>query len=82
MISDLSGVPVARPAGSEYATARGAAWIAGVASGIWADPAEAAAGRTIERRFEPRMRESERSARRAAWKDALGRTIGWRARQF
>jgi hypothetical protein len=28
------------------------------------------------------MRESERSARRAAWQDALGRTIGWRAREF
>jgi len=81
MTADLLGVPVERTKNAGYVTAMGTAWIAGIARGIWASKEEAAASRGIEARFEPVMSAAERTARRDAWKDAVGRSLKWRGRE-
>jgi glycerol kinase len=77
MTADLLGVPVERTANAGYVTAVGTAWIAGLARGIYTSPEEAAASRSIEASFEPKMSDAERQSRRDAWKDAVQRSLGW-----
>lgn len=50
--ADQLGIVVERPVDRET-TAVGAALLAGLAEGVWSNPAEAAASRRIDRRFEP-----------------------------
>ena len=59
--ADLLGVPVVRPKILET-TALGAAYLAGLAVGVWSSRDELARQWRMERRFEPRMprREAER----------------------
>ncbi len=76
--ADLMQVPVMRAAQAEFITARGAAWMAGVAKGVWASPQEADATKEVGVVFEPAMSEAEHAARRAAWADAVQRALGWR----
>ncbi len=74
--SDLSGVPVCRPAVTET-TALGAAYLAGLAVGVWKSP-EAIAGQwRMERRFEPRMPRSQAAALRGRWTRAVERATRW-----
>ena len=79
MTADLLGVPVERTSNAGYVTAMGAAWIAGIARGIWSSKEEAAASRSIEAKFTPSMSDAERQARRSGWKDAIERTLHWRS---
>ena len=51
--ADMLGVPVNRPQVNET-TALGAAYLAGLATGVWSDREEIAELWTLERRFEPR----------------------------
>ncbi len=74
--ADLLGVPVVRPQVTET-TALGAAYLAGLAVGVWPDGAEIAAQWAVGRRFEPRLAESERLARIARWREAVARARGW-----
>ena len=74
MQADLLGVPVVRPACTET-TALGAAFLAGLAVGVWADLAEVASLWREERRFEPRWNEDQRSAHLQAWQRAVARTL-------
>jgi len=76
MQADLLGVPVVRPQVTET-TALGAAYLAGLATGVWPDGAAIAAQWAVERRFEPRLTESERRARIARWREAVARARGW-----
>jgi len=71
--ADLLGIPIERPSVRET-TALGAAYLAGLATGFWADEAELGAHRTIDRVFEPRLGEDERATRYAAWQRAVQRT--------
>ena len=73
--ADLIGVPVSRPEVTET-TALGAAYLAGLAAGVWKDPAEIARQREIERVFEPRMPRDQAAALRARWTKALERAQG------
>ena len=73
--ADLLGVPVDRPAQIET-TALGAAFLAGLAVGVWDDPAELADARHRERRFEPSMDAERRDALVAGWKRAVERALG------
>ncbi|MFF2653665.1 FGGY family carbohydrate kinase [Streptomyces sp. NPDC058045] len=75
--ADLLQIPVVRAAHPEYITARGAAWCAGIARGVWADEAAATATRSEGREFTPRMSPEERTVRRRAWQDAVSRALGW-----
>jgi glycerol kinase len=74
--ADLLGVPVARPAVTET-TALGAAYLAGLAVGVWKSPGELAAQYRVERRFEPRMDAGRAKALRAQWTRAVERAKGW-----
>lgn len=68
--ADLTGVTVARPRCVET-TAFGAAALAGVAVGLWADPAQAAACNPPVRSFEPAWSADRREALKARWRAAL-----------
>jgi glycerol kinase len=74
--ADVLGVPVVRPVVTET-TALGAAYLAGLAVGFWSSQEEIAAQWQVERRFEPRMSEYERSQRLGLWRRAVGRARTW-----
>jgi glycerol kinase len=68
--ADLLGVPVVRPQVVET-TALGAAYLAGLATGVYAGRDEIAAQWRAERRFEPAMPRAEAAARMARWEHAV-----------
>ena len=74
--ADVLGLPVERPVVLET-TALGAALLAGIAVGFFADPAAVSDARRVERRFEPRLEAEPRRRLRAAWHDAVERCKGW-----
>ena len=73
--SDMLGVSVDRPEVTET-TALGAAYLAGIAVGLWTQDELAHKGR-IERRFDPAMTPEERERRYKGWKKAVRRTMDW-----
>jgi glycerol kinase len=74
--ADLLGVPVARPRVLET-TALGAAYLAGLATGVWSSVDEIASQWRRDRLFEPRMPRDEAEARLASWRRAVERAKGW-----
>lgn len=76
--ADLMQTPIVQAAGSEFVTARGAAWLAGIRFGVWASAEMADATKEPGVEFQPAMPVSEQAVRRAAWADAVNRTLGWR----
>jgi glycerol kinase len=77
-VADQLDRPVERPVVRET-TAFGAAALAGLAVGLWPDPAAVAAIRRVERRFERLVTESVREAGYAMWKRGVERSRGWAA---
>jgi glycerol kinase len=76
MQADLLGRPVLRPQVLE-STARGAAYLAGLASGVWKSLDELRAKWALERRFEPRMDDERRDRMTADWRRAVDRARDW-----
>ncbi len=76
--ADLLGVPVVRPEVTET-TALGAAYLAGIGVGLWADEEEVAAQWRLERRFEPGIAEAERAERSDRWRAAVAVARRWQA---
>ncbi|MEZ5607669.1 MAG: glycerol kinase GlpK [Burkholderiaceae bacterium] len=76
MQADLAGVPVVRPRVTET-TALGAAYLAGLSTGVWSGGREIAAQWAVDRRFEPQLSEPARRARVARWREAVQRARGW-----
>jgi glycerol kinase len=75
--ADALGAPVIVPAVAET-TALGAAYLAGIATGVW--DADAVRGMWREAaRYEPAMQEAEREALLGEWHRALERARGWAA---
>ena len=74
--ADLAGVPVVRPQVTET-TALGAAYLAGLATGVWSGGDEIAAQWAVDHRFEPSLPEPQRLARIARWREAVERSRGW-----
>ncbi|MDP9363328.1 MAG: glycerol kinase GlpK [Chloroflexota bacterium] len=74
--ADVLGVPVVRPQTVET-TALGAAYLAGLAVGLWPDRAALAERWCIDRRFEPSTAQSDRNARYADWLRAIERSRAW-----
>ncbi|WP_417709787.1 glycerol kinase GlpK [Roseibium aggregatum] len=72
-LADILGAPVDRPTVPET-TALGAAWLAGSKAGIWPGAEAFSAEWKLEKRFEPRLQESERTRLLAGWQDAVKRT--------
>ena len=76
LIADQLDRTIERPTVRET-TAFGAAALAGLAIGLWTSPAEIAALRRVERRFEPSSSPGERAVARGAWTRAVERSRGW-----
>jgi glycerol kinase len=76
-LADITGAPVDRPRVTET-TALGAAWLAGMQAGVAPGPEGFAAGWALDRRFAPAMDGATRARRRAAWRDAVERTLSRR----
>jgi glycerol kinase len=68
--ADLLGVPVVRPRMIET-TALGAAFLAGLAAGVWEGRDEIRRAWKADRRFTPRMRPTDREAMLARWRAAV-----------
>jgi glycerol kinase len=72
--ADILGKPVVRPRDVET-TALGAAYLAGIAAGVWSGTDEVESFWQIERRFEPRMKEVERERLMDQWRNAVARAV-------
>jgi glycerol kinase len=70
--ADLLGIPVVRPQITET-TALGAAYLAGLATGVFQDTAELASHWRVERRFEPAMERAVAMELMANWERAVQR---------
>ena len=68
--ADLCGLPVVRPAVTET-TALGAAYLAGLATGVFSSLIELAALWRVEKRFEPQMPSAQVAERLAQWAHAV-----------
>jgi glycerol kinase len=73
--ADVLGVPVSVPEISET-TALGAAYLAGIAAGVW-EPDEVVRRWREAARYEPRMSSDERESLLASWSRAVERARGW-----
>lgn len=74
--ADLLGVPVVRPAQTET-TALGAAYLAGLACGVWRDLGELESHWRVERRFDPQLRGSWPAETIGRWRRAVERARNW-----
>lgn len=72
--SDLLDIPVLRPKVVET-TARGAAFLAGLATGFWKNKSELQNTFQLDRRFEPNLSDEQRQELHAGWKDAVQRIL-------
>ena len=73
-LADILEAPVERPLGVET-TALGAAFLAGLAVGVWPGLDALSATWSLDRRFEPRMPPAQRETILAGWRDAVRRTL-------
>ncbi|MCA1557828.1 MAG: glycerol kinase GlpK, partial [Acidobacteria bacterium] len=74
--SDILGVPVDVPLITET-TSLGAAYLAGLAVGFWANREEIDSKWKLARRYEPQMSEDEREALYQRWLRAVACAKGW-----
>jgi glycerol kinase len=74
--ADILGVPVLRPVVVET-TALGAAYAAGLATGVWASLEDLRANWGEDKRWVPSMTAEERTARLAKWQMAVERSLDW-----
>jgi glycerol kinase len=74
--ADQLQVPVARPATLET-TALGAAYLAGMAEGVWDGPEAVAAAWQLDRRCEPVADRADADRRHQRWLSAVARSRGW-----
>ena len=74
--ADQVGVPVERPHIVET-TALGAAFLAGLGTGVWSSTDELRATWQLDRRFEPSGDRAAADAAHARWTAAVERTKGW-----
>ena len=75
--ADILDVPTLRPKVSET-TALGAAYVAGLAVGIWGGLSDLKDNWEVEKRWHPRMEAARRDALFAAWGKAVERSFGWK----
>ena len=73
--ADQLGVPVRRPRVTET-TALGAAFLAGLATGVWSSTGELAATWQEDRRFGPAP-DARDDGRHERWRDAVRRSLAW-----
>ena len=76
MQAGVLGLPVRRPVEGET-TALGAAYMAGLAAGLWKDTEELAALWKEDARFTPCFSEEERERLYDGWQNAVSHAMGW-----
>jgi glycerol kinase len=74
--ADILDIPVQRPPSVET-TGLGAAYLAGLGSGVWRSLETLAQRTTIEHTFTPAMDSATRAQRYAGWRRAVERARGW-----
>ncbi len=74
--ADILGTPVERPVVTET-TALGAAYLAGLAVGVWSDVGALSQQRAVDRLFEPAMSADRVAELRGRWNEAVKRSIHW-----
>ncbi len=74
--ADIIGRTLRRPMIRET-TALGAAYLAGLATGVWRDLDDIRSQWTLDRLYEPEMSETDRTRLRAGWHKAVERARGW-----
>ena len=74
--ADVLGIPVVRPAVTET-TAMGAAYLAGLAVGVWESREQVAALWRTDRIFQPQWSEDQRTERLRQWHRAVLRAMSW-----
>ena len=74
--ADVAGVQVNRPKNAE-ATALGAAYLAGLAVGVWKDTQEIEKNRQVQKIFVPAMEITKRNRMYDNWKRAVERSRNW-----
>lgn len=74
--SDILGVEVHRPEVIET-TALGAAYLAGLAVGYWANKEEVSKNWAVSRKFTPVMEDEKKEELLAGWHEAVNRSLGW-----
>jgi glycerol kinase len=76
--ADIAGIPV-EVAAIQETTALGAAFLAGLAVGVWKAPDELRRRRAVAALYEPRTSVDERDSLYATWRRAVERARGWAA---
>jgi glycerol kinase len=74
--ADIIGIPVLRPEQVET-TALGAAYLAGLAAGVWDNPQQIQKLRGEGKRFSPNPDRRTAEQKRARWREAVTRAQGW-----
>ena len=74
--ADIMGCTIRRPMIRET-TALGAAYLAGLATGVWRDKEDIRAKWTLDRLYQPQMEEGQRGRLLAGWRKAVDRASGW-----
>ena len=74
--ADILQIPVIRSKTAET-TALGAAYLAGLAVGVWGDRVELASHWKAERGFDPRMSPARAQELTENWHEAVRRSLGW-----
>jgi glycerol kinase len=74
--ADILDVPVVRPRVTET-TALGAAYAAGLATGVWAGTDDLVRNWSVDRRWTPAMAADERDRLYAGWRKAVARALDW-----
>lgn len=72
--ADVLGIDVLRPRELQT-TGLGAAFLAGLGTGVWSSPSDIVESAQVDRRFTPETRNSHEARQR--WRDAVGRSRGW-----
>jgi len=74
--ADLLGVSVQRPVVGET-TALGAAYLAGLATGVWESQADVCSNWQLDTEFQPSVEQSETDQQYADWQRAVARALDW-----
>lgn len=74
--ADILGVPVDRPKVTET-TALGAAYLAGLAVGVWTNKQDLVKNWQLDNRFEPKMAAEESAKLYKGWQKAVKRVMDW-----
>ena len=74
--ADILGIPVVRPSVTET-TAMGAAFLAGLAVGVWESREQVAAIWKTDTVFQPRWTEGQRDEQLKQWHRAVLRAMSW-----